>query len=134
MRLRAPSPRTAVPVLQECTIVPGTLHLGTSGFAYPEWKGVFYPEDSKPRDMLPYYASRFRSVEINYTFRRQPSEKTLDTWREHTPEGFSFALKANQRITHTLRLRDADDSVSFFLDRVGRLGDRLGPILFQCPP
>src|SRR5437899_322489 len=84
--------------------------------------------------MLGYFAQRFPSVEINYTFRRQPSEQTLATWKEQTPEGFPFALKAHQRITHTLRLRDADDAVSFFLDRVRLLGDRLGPILFQCPP
>jgi len=112
----------------------GRLYLGTSGFAYKEWKGPFYPEGLKDREMLPYFATRFRSVEINYTFRRQPSEKTLATWKEQTPEGFLFALKANQRITHTLRLRDADQAVSFFLDRVRLLGDRLGSILFQCPP
>ena len=112
----------------------GTLYLGTSGFAYKEWKGPFYPETLKDREMLSFYASRFPSVEINYTFRRQASEKTLATWREQTPEGFEFALKAHQRITHTLRLRDADESVAFFLDRAKLLGDRLGPILFQCPP
>ena len=114
--------------------MPGTLYLGTSGFAYGEWKGPFYPEGLKDREMLSYYASRFRSVEINYTFRRQPSEKTLATWRDQTPGEFAFALKAHQRITHTLRLADTDESVSFFLDRVRTLGDRLGPILFQCPP
>jgi uncharacterized protein YecE (DUF72 family) len=114
--------------------VSGTLYLGTSGFAYGEWKGPFYPEGLKDREMLSYYAGRFPSVEINYTFRRQPSQKTLETWREQTPEGFAFALKAHQRITHTLRLADADDSVSMFLDRVRMLGDRLGTILFQCPP
>jgi len=114
--------------------VSGTLFLGTSGFAYKEWKGPFYPETLKDREMLGYFAQRFRSVEINYTFRRQPSEQTLTTWKEQTPEGFTFALKAHQRITHTLRLRDADDAVSFFLDRARLLGDRLGPILFQCPP
>ncbi len=113
----------------------GTLYLGTSGFAYDEWKhGVFYPEGLKNREMLGYYASRFRSVEINYTFRRNPSEKTLLTWREQSPEGFVFALKANQQITHFQRLEDADPAVSFFLDRVKALGDRLGPVLFQCPP
>ncbi|MFN2543651.1 MAG: DUF72 domain-containing protein [Actinomycetota bacterium] len=112
----------------------GTLYLGTSGFAYKEWKGPFYPESLKDAGMLAYYAERFRSVEINYTFRRQASEKTLATWSEQTPEAFRFALKAHQRITHTLRLRDADESVSFFLDRARLLGDRLGPILFQCPP
>ena len=112
----------------------GTLYLGTSGFAYKEWKGPFYPETLKDREMLGFFAGRFRSVEINYTFRRQPSETTLESWKQQTPEGFAFALKAHQRITHTLRLRDADESVAFFLDRVKLLGDRLGPILFQCPP
>jgi uncharacterized protein YecE (DUF72 family) len=112
----------------------GRLYLGTSGFAYGEWKGPFYPADLKDREMLAFYASRFASVEVNYTFRRQPSEKTLTTWREQVPESFAFALKAHQRITHTLRLRDADESVSMFLDRARLLGDRLGPILFQCPP
>ncbi len=115
--------------------MPGTLYLGTSGFAYDEWKhGVFYPEGLKNREMLSYYAGRFRSVEINYTFRRNPSEKTLLAWREQAPDGFMFALKANQQITHFQRLEDADSAVSFFLDRVKALGDRLGPILFQCPP
>lgn len=113
----------------------GTLYLGTSGFAYDEWKhGVFYPEGLKNREMLSYYASRFSSVEINYTFRRFPSEKTLSGWREETPETFAFTLKANQRITHTKRLADADEEVSAFLDRARHLGDRLGAILFQCPP
>jgi uncharacterized protein YecE (DUF72 family) len=114
--------------------VPGTLYLGTSGFAYKEWKGPFYPEGSRDVDMLPYYATRFPSVEINYTFRRYPAPATLATWSERTPEGFRFALKANQRITHTRRLAGADTDVSDFLDRARTLGDRLGPILFQCPP
>src|SRR5688500_5902183 len=93
----------------------GTLFVGTSGFAYPEWKGAFYPEDLKQADMLTYYAGRFPSVEINYTFRRFPAAKTLTRWAELGPEGFRFALKANQRITHTRRLRGADTDVSDFL-------------------
>jgi uncharacterized protein YecE (DUF72 family) len=113
----------------------GTLYLGTSGFAYPEWKhGVFYPEGLKDREMLAYYASRFRSVEINHTFRRFPSQATFENWREQTPDGFRFALKANQRITHVKRLADTDEEVRDFLERTRALGDRLGPILFQCPP
>ena len=112
----------------------GTLYLGTSGFAYPEWIGPFYPEGLPSDDMLPAYAERFHSVEINYTFRRFPAEKTVRRWAERTPDGFRFALKAVQRITHTRRLRDADQDVSDFLERVRLLGDRLGPILFQCPP
>jgi len=114
--------------------VSGTLYLGTSGFAYDEWKGVFYPEGTKNAGMLPYYSSRFNSVEINYTFRRLPSEKTIATWKEITPEGFRFTLKAHQRITHSLRLKDADEQVGIFLERARLLGDRMGPILFQCPP
>jgi uncharacterized protein YecE (DUF72 family) len=112
----------------------GRLYLGTSGYSYAEWKGPFYPPDLKDREMLSFFASRFPSVEINYTFRQQPSEKTVAGWVAQTPEGFRFALKGHQRITHWLRLADADESVSFFLDRVRPLGDRLGPILFQCPP
>jgi uncharacterized protein YecE (DUF72 family) len=112
----------------------GTLYLGTSGFAYGEWKGGFYPEDLKDADMLPFYAGRFPSVEINYTFRRSPAPKTLGRWAESTPDGFRFALKAHQRITHSRRLANADTEVSDFLDRARTLGERLGPILFQCPP
>jgi len=112
----------------------GTLYLGTSGFAYGEWKGPFYPPTLKQRDMLSFYGSRFRSVEINYTFRQQAAEKTLLAWREATTDGFLFTLKAHQRITHWLRLAGADESVSTFLERAKLLGPRLGPILFQCPP
>ncbi len=112
----------------------GTLFIGTSGFAYKEWKGAFYPEDLKDADMLRHYGTVFPSVEINYTFRRFPSETTLAGWRDRTDPGFSFALKANQRITHRLGLADADEAVSSFLERAKTLGDRLGPILFQCPP
>ena len=112
----------------------GTLYIGTSGFSYDGWKhGVFYPEGLKNREMLAYYASRFPSVEINYTFRRYPSEKSLITWREQTPEHFRFTLKANQRITHFKRLADADDDVRDFLTAARTLGDRLGTVLYQCP-
>ncbi len=113
----------------------GTLYLGTSGFAYEEWKhGIFYPEGLKNAEMLSYYASRFPSVEINYTFRRYPSEKSVVGWRDGTPETFRFTLKANQRITHYKRLADADEDVRDFLDKARLLGERLGTVLFQCPP
>ncbi|HEY7660312.1 MAG TPA: DUF72 domain-containing protein [Actinomycetota bacterium] len=113
----------------------GTLYLGTSGFAYDEWKhGVFYPEGLKDREKLPYYASQFNSVEINYSFRRFPTEKTFESWRSSTPDTFRFTLKANQRITHFKRLADTDEDVREFLDRARLLGDRLGTILYQCPP
>jgi uncharacterized protein YecE (DUF72 family) len=114
--------------------VAGTLYLGTSGFAYGEWKGPFYPPALKQRDMLPFYATRFSSVEINYTFRQRPTESTLKGWRDATPEGFLITLKAHQRITHWLRLANADEAVTNFLDRAKGLDSRLGVILFQCPP
>lgn len=110
------------------------LFVGTSGFAYPEWKPAFYPEDLKQADMLAYYASRLHSVEINYSFRRFPAATTLTRWAEVAPEGFRFALKANRRITHTRRLRECDTDVSEFLQLCRLLGDHLGPILFQLPP
>ncbi|MEX0991615.1 MAG: DUF72 domain-containing protein [Actinomycetota bacterium] len=113
----------------------GTLYLGTSGFAYDEWKGgVFYPEGVKVKERLSYFASRFPSVEINYTFRRFPSERTLTNWAAQTPETFRFTLKANQRITHVKRLSDTDDDVRDFLALARLLGPRLGCVLYQCPP
>ena len=113
----------------------GTLHLGTSGFSFDGWKhGVFYPEGLKNREMLTYYSQQLSSVEINYTFRRFPSEKSLTTWREQAADGFTFTLKANQRITHFKRLADTDEDVRMFLELAKLLGDKLGCVLFQCPP
>ena len=113
----------------------GTLHLGTSGFSFDGWKhGVFYPEGLKNREMLTYYSQQLSSVEINYTFRRFPTEKSLTTWREQAAEGFTFTLKANQRITHFKRLADTDEDVRAFLELAKLLGDKLGCVLFQCPP
>lgn len=112
----------------------GTLFVGTSGFAYPEWKPEFYPSDLRNDDMLSYYASRLPSVEINYTFYREPSQKTIAQWAERTPPEFAFAWKANRKITHDRRLGDVDDVLERFLDSAARLGERLGPVLFQCPP
>jgi uncharacterized protein YecE (DUF72 family) len=115
--------------------VEGRLFLGTSGFAYEEWRhGVFYPEGVTASRMLRHYSSVFGSVEINYTFRKWPSEKVLDAWREQTPDGFRFAVKANQRITHTRRLAGAGADLREFAMQARRLGDRLGPVLVQLPP
>src|SRR3990170_3295978 len=131
----ASSPRASGVAMPESCQMAGTLYVGTSGFACDGWKhGVFYPEGLKNSEMLSYSASRLPSVEINYTFRRFPTEKTLTTWREETPERFRFTLKANQRITHSKRLADADDDVRDFLERCRVLGDRLGTVLYQCPP
>ena len=115
--------------------VAGRLHLGTSGFSFDGWKhGVFYPEGLKNREMLSYYSTQLSSVEINYTFRRYPTEKSLATWRDQSADGFTFTLKANQRITHFKQLVDTDEDVRAFLDLASILGDKLGCVLFQCPP
>ncbi|MGH2704874.1 MAG: DUF72 domain-containing protein [Actinomycetota bacterium] len=110
------------------------LHVGTSGFAYREWRSGFYPEKLPRRDMLPFYASVFGSVEINYSFRRFPDESVLASWRSVAPEGFRFTLKAPARITHVRRLADAQEEVDEFIRRARLLGRRLGAILFQLPP
>jgi len=110
------------------------VHVGTSGFSYKEWKGSFYPEDIKPADMLRFYASRFDTVEINNTFYRMPNPELLGQWAEQVTGGFQFVLKAPQRITHQKRLNGVEDDVAFFFTAAARLGERLGPILFQLPP
>ena len=113
----------------------GRLFLGTSGFSYKEWKPEFYPADLKAADMLSFYSRRFNSVEINNTFYKMPTEKVLAGWRAQTPEYFRFTLKAPQRITHFARLRNVDESLDYFLRAArGAMNERLGCILFQCPP
>jgi uncharacterized protein YecE (DUF72 family) len=110
------------------------VHVGTSGFSYKEWKGNFYPEKIKPADMLPFYAARFDTVEINNTFYRMPSAATLAPWAGQVGDAFRFILKAPQRITHQKRLNAVDDDVAYFFAAAATLGDRLGPVLFQLPP
>jgi uncharacterized protein YecE (DUF72 family) len=110
------------------------VRVGTSGYNYPEWKGSFYPDDMKPSKMLPYYAERFSTVEINATFYRMPTAATVEGWAKAVPDAFTFVLKAPQRITHFARLKNVDDPVRVFSDIAGRLGARLGPLFFQLPP
>ena len=108
--------------------------IGTSGYNYPEWKGSFYPEKMPAAKMLPYYAERFPTVEINYTFYRTPTEQILDGWNAATPADFRLTLKAPKRITHDARLRDCGDRVRQFLETAATLGPKLGALLFQLPP
>ena len=110
------------------------VRVGTSGWNYSEWKGSFYPSDLKPAAMLPYYAGRFSTVEVNNTFYRMPTPKVVDGWAGAVPAGFTFVLKAPQRITHFARLKNVDDPVRAFCDVARTLGARLGPLLFQLPP
>jgi uncharacterized protein YecE (DUF72 family) len=107
---------------------------GTSGYNYPEWKGTFYPKDLAAKKMLPYYAARFPTVEINYTFYRMPNEKLVAGWAEQTPSPYKFTLKAPRRITHDSRLKDCGELVATFCRVAGTLGDKLGTLLFQLPP
>jgi len=110
------------------------MRIGTSGYNYPEWRGSFYPDKFPASKMLPYYAARFSTVEINYTFYRMPTAKIVASWDAETPDGFCFALKAPKRITHDARLKDVDEPLRYFLDTARALGPKLGPILFQLPP
>ena len=116
-------------------IVPSVqLAIGTSGFSYKEWKPDFYPDDLPAKQMLPYYASKFNSVEIDYTFYRMPTAKTIEAWRSATPEHFRFTVKASQQITHRQRLKVPSEALNYLMTVVPGLERRLGLVLFQLPP
>jgi uncharacterized protein YecE (DUF72 family) len=111
-----------------------TLRIGTSGYSYKEWKGVFYPEDLKASDMLSFYAQRLGTVEINNTFYRLPTKKLLDSWASQVPESFRFVLKASQKITHYKRLKETDEETGYLVQNAQGLGAKLGALLVQIPP
>ena len=113
---------------------PAILRVGTSGWSYAHWRRVFYPEDLPSGKWLRYYCRYFDTVEINNTYYNIPAENALEKWYKEAPSGFVFAVKANRFITHMKKLKDVDDSVSVFLERVNILKRHLGPILFQLPP
>jgi uncharacterized protein YecE (DUF72 family) len=112
------------------------IYAGTSGWAYPSWKPDFYPPKLASAKFLSHYATRLNTVEVNYTFRRFPTEKLLRGWIDATPSGFQFAIKAHQKITHIARLRDVADFTSDFVRSLQPLDEekKLGPVLFQLPP
>ena len=116
------------------SVAPDRVFVGTSGYNYPEWRGSFYPEKLSTAKMLAYYAERFPTVEINYTFYRIPTEKLLAGWAAGTPENFSFTLKAPRRITHDSKLQRCEDLVQTFCRTARTLGPRLATLLFQLPP
>jgi len=115
---------------------PPGIYAGTSGWAYPLWKPVFYPAKLPSRQFLEFYASQLNSVEVNYTFRAFPAATTLAGWLAATPAGFRFSFKASQRITHISRLRDCHEIAGRFVDALEpvRAAGKLGPLLFQLPP
>ena len=112
----------------------GRLHLGTSGWVYPHWRGAVYPAELPESAWLSHYASRLRSVEVNSSFYRLPSPRALLSWCAAVPDDFVFALKASAYITHRKKLREPEQTLLPLLDCAGQLGERLGPLLFQLPP
>jgi uncharacterized protein YecE (DUF72 family) len=112
----------------------GTARIGTSGFSYDHWRGVFYPDGVAQRQWLEHYAKHFDTVELNSTFYSMPRSTTCRTWRARTPKGFCFAVKLNRWITHRKRLIDCGEPLGAYLEAVGELKGKLGPVLIQLPP
>lgn len=110
------------------------VHIGTSGWNYKHWKGPFYPEDLSNKKLLPYYAERFSTVEVNNSFYKLPSRDTFSDWRKAVGKAFTFAVKGSRFITHMKKLKDPEEPIERLMDRVEGLGSTLGPILFQLPP
>jgi uncharacterized protein YecE (DUF72 family) len=110
------------------------LYVGTSGWQYKHWRGVFYPAKLPEREWLPYFAERFQTVEVNNTFYNLPEKSVFEQWKERTPEDFIFALKMSRYLTHLKRLHDPTEPVYRFMDRAKALGSKCGPILIQLPP
>jgi uncharacterized protein YecE (DUF72 family) len=108
--------------------------VGTSGFAFDSWKGVFYPDGTKNADRLAYFASRLSTVELNNTFYRVPKAEVVSGWAQQVPDTFRFAVKATRRLTHLQRLKDPAETLTYFQQGIAPLGDRLAAVLFQLPP
>jgi len=109
-------------------------HIGTSGWQYKHWKGVFYPHALKARDWLAYYAEHFDCVELNSSFYGMPADDTIAGWCERVPSAFSFAVKAPRRITHFKKLKNCEPELDELFRRLQAFGHHLGPLLFQLPP
>jgi uncharacterized protein YecE (DUF72 family) len=114
--------------------VSAQVRIGTSGWHYKHWCGPFYQEKLSPSKMLEFYFQHFDTVEINNSFYKLPSPETFRCWRESTPRGFCFAVKASRFITHMKKLKEPENALEKFLPRAEELKEKLGPILFQLPP
>ncbi len=110
------------------------IHIGTSGWQYDGWKGVYYPENISNKDMLAHYLNDFSTVEINNTFYRLPEKKTLEKWADKTPDDFIFSIKASRYITHMKKLNEPEEALRKFFGRIDTISKKAGPILFQLPP
>jgi len=111
-----------------------SIFVGTSGFSYPAWKGIFYPEKLPQKSFLSYYAQHFPTTEVNNTFYRLPNPDVARGWASEVPDGFRFTLKLSQRITHIKRLKEVDSDMARFIESAVAIGDKMGPILVQLPP
>jgi len=110
------------------------LYVGTSGWVYGDWNGIFYPENLSSKDRLRYFSQHFKTAEINYSFYHLPKPETYQNWYHQTPMDFVFAVKASRYITHIKRLRGVKTAWKRFLNNALHLKEKLGPILFQLPP
>jgi uncharacterized protein YecE (DUF72 family) len=108
--------------------------IGTSGWQYAHWRGRFYPAGVPQREWLAYYAREFPVVEVNSSFYRLPQRTAAEQWRAQTPDGFLMAAKMSRYLTHIRRLKDPQEPIARFFDRLEPLGDRLGPVLIQLAP
>jgi uncharacterized protein YecE (DUF72 family) len=113
--------------------VSARIHIGTQGWSYDDWKGVFYPPGAKQEDRLPFYAGVFDTVELDTTFYHPPRPTIARSWERHTPPGFRFAAKVPRALTHEARLRKAGPMLAEFARAMEPLGEKLGPLLVQMP-
>ena len=109
-------------------------YIGTSGWVYPHWRGVFYPPKLAQSKWLEYYSGRLSTVELNNSFYRLPSEQAFSNWRYNSPEGFRYAVKVSRFITHIKRLKDVAEPIETLLERARHLEEKLGSLLYQLPP
>jgi uncharacterized protein YecE (DUF72 family) len=108
--------------------------IGTSGWNYPHWKGVFYPEDIPKKDWFSYFAEQFDTVEVNYSFYNWPKRETLQRWRQQAPAHFRFTMKAPRVITHLKKMKETEEYVKNFYELTSNLKEKCGAHLFQLPP
>ena len=110
------------------------LYLGTIGWSYSFWKGIFYPNKAVSKDFLAYYATQYDTVEVDSTFYRIPTEQAITNWEKQTPAYFMFSLKFPSVITHIKMLKECERETNLFLESIKLLGEKLGPLLLQFPP
>lgn len=110
------------------------IYIGTSGWSYPHWRGLFYPADLPEREWLEFYADNFSTVELNASFYHLPKEETFRGWYERTPKDFIFAVKGSRFISHVKKMKDCQEPLGNLLKVAALLKEKLGPIFFQFPP